>query len=541
MTIHLLDELTINQMAAGEVIENTASVIKELVENALDAHSTSIEIEIETGGRSSIRVSDNGEGIAHDEVPKAILRHATSKLRSFSDLEGLRTLGFRGEALASIASVSKLSITTAPCSPAGPTPNGTFFVAEGGKTVTHVRVFREKGTSIEVKDLFFNAPVRKSFQRSTVFDTQDIVKALTHIALGFPEVHFKLVGDKKVILDLLPSDLKERATRLLGKPFVNKASWIEQSNDTLQLCGLIGDPLDHRHNRMGQYLLLNRRSIVAPHFSAAVREGYGHALPEGRYPQFVLHLTLDPKEIDVNVHPRKTEARFKTKGTLAHCLTSAVQKSLYRQCAPKETFSKMAWSAKEEVPLLEPQHCAAPALFTSVVRILETMPGYVLVDPKSAPKLFDALEPGIGIVDTAAACGFLFKKNDLPEYAGVNLLIPFEMEATVAMLAAFEEVAPVLKNLGISATPFSQRSILIHSYPTGITECEVIDLVREVFEKWQEDLPLKRLERASHFFGKKRLNCQEALYLVQKLEGYPPQPGVTCLMTAELLNKWMKK
>ena len=351
MTIYLLDDLTINQMAAGEVIENTASCVKELVENSLDAQATSIEVEIQSGGRSLIRVSDNGDGILHQEVPKAILRHATSKLKSFSDLQTLCTLGFRGEALASIASISKLSITTATTSPSHSTPNGTYYVAEGSHVITHVPIYREKGTTIEVKDLFFNTPVRKSFQRSSLFDTQDILKVLTQLALGYPSVSFRLISDKKTILDLYPGDLKERAKELLGKNFVNQATEVLYEKKGLTVRGLMGDPVDHRHNRMGQYLLVNRRAIFSPLISAAVREGYGHSLPEGRHPQFVLHMEIDTQEIDVNVHPRKTEARFRTKGTLSHSLTLAVQGALFKQSVPITPVAKMSWSA-QEVPLL---------------------------------------------------------------------------------------------------------------------------------------------------------------------------------------------
>jgi DNA mismatch repair protein MutL len=337
MTIHLLDDLTINQMAAGEVIESTASVIKELVENSLDAQATSIEVEIQAGGRSYMRVSDNGQGILHDEVPKAILRHATSKLKTFSDLQFLNTLGFRGEALASIASISKLSITTAATAPSNSTPNGTYFVHEGNQLITYVPVFREKGTTIEVKDLFFNTPVRKTFLRSSLFDTQEIVKVLTHIALGFPEVALRLIADKKTVIDLYSTDLKSRTEELLGKNFVDQSTDLVFEKKGIRVNGLIGSPKDHRHNRMGQYFLLNRRTIFSPFISSSIREGYGHSLPEGRHPQFVLHLVIDPKEVDVNVHPKKTEARFRTKGTLSHSLTLAVQSCLFKQTAPKES------------------------------------------------------------------------------------------------------------------------------------------------------------------------------------------------------------
>ena len=544
MTIHLLDDLTINQMAAGEVIENTSSVIKELLENSIDANASSIEVEIQSGGRSYIRVSDNGDGILHEEVPKAIVRHATSKLTTFSDLENLGTLGFRGEALASIASISKLSITTATTSPSSSTPNGTFFVAEGGRTVTHVLVFREKGTTIEVKELFFNTPVRKTFQRSSIFDTQDIVKTMTHIALGFPQIAFRLIADKKTVLDLYATDLKERSAALLGKNFVQKSTEIAFEKKGLFVKGLIGDPVDHRHNRMGQYLLLNRRSIFSPMVSASVREGYGHALPEGRHPQFVIHLDIDPKEIDVNVHPRKTEARFRTKGTLSHSLTLAVQGALFKQThtVAQPTLSKMSWSA-EEVPLLPPvfERPFHETLFAPLPKIIETLPGYVIVDPKSVPKLFDPVHTGLGIIDTAAAFLFLFKLQDLPEYIPIPLLIPHEMEATSEMLLALEEVAPFLKRLGIEATPFSHKSILIHSHPSGLSESDLFDLVREVFLNWRENLPIKRIEKVSQLLGKKRLSSQEAIFLIQKLEGHPPQKSVAKWITSELLDKWLKK
>ncbi len=166
----------------------------------------------------------------------------------------------------------------------------------------------------------------------------------------------------------------------------------------------------------------------------------------------------------------------------------------------------------------------------------------MIVDPHSCPKLFGALQASLGVIDTTAAFEFLFRSQDLPDYTTVQLLIPHEMEVTSDMLTALDEVAPFLKSMGIEATPFSSKSILIHSHPSGLSEPEVLDLVREVFMNWGEDhLPMKRIEKVCYLFGKKRLTFQEAIYLIQKLENHPPQKTITKVITSELLDKWLKK
>lgn len=530
MTIHILDELTINQMAAGEVIENTSSVIKELVENSLDARSTSIEIEVQSGGRAYIRVSDNGEGILFSEVPKAILRHATSKLSTFADLENLTTLGFRGEALASIASISKFSITTATESAKNATPNGSFFVAEGGKTITHVTVYRDKGTSIEVKDLFYNTPVRKAFQRSSNYDTQDILRTLTHLSFGYPHVAFRLIADKKILLDLEPQSLQERAKALLGNS-ANQATPLFVESDGVRLEGLLFSASDHRHNRMGQYTLLNNRPLYSHLISQAVKEGYGHALPESRYPQFVLNVTLDAKTIDVNVHPQKKEARFQRKGNLSYTITQAVQNCLFKQTtatiSKEPSFSKMVWEAHDDFLFPTPKKKEEPfqeVLFQKPVqipRMIASLKGYLITEK----------EGELYVVDIEKAIEHLYAIKEMPQMYPQSLLIPIEMEINQEMFLVLDEVTSLLKQVGVEISPFSQKSILIHAHPDGMGHVQ--DFVRSIFDQWKEGV---LSQKSTQTLSKRKLCAQEAIHLLEKLETHPPKTGIFPI-TTELLDR----
>lgn len=338
--IRVLNDQTINKIAAGEVIENPASVIKELVENSLDAGATTICVEIQEGGRQLIRISDDGCGMSRDDALLCLERHATSKIREVEDIQDLLTMGFRGEAIPSIAAISKMTLLTFPrLEPGNRSEEGTLIFVEGGHLLSCSHAARSPGTTIEVKSLFFNVPVRRKFQKSPSFDTQEILRMLGLLALAYPTVQFELISDQKSLLKTMLSSqllsfhdlLGKRLENVLGKEYTSALMPLKFQKDAYELEGFIGSPLSHKPNRVGQHLFINQRLVFSSLIAAAIREGYGTMLPNHRYPLFVLHLRMPGTLLDINVHPQKKEIRLRQEYQLKEILTEAVQIALRRE------------------------------------------------------------------------------------------------------------------------------------------------------------------------------------------------------------------
>lgn len=351
--IRILSDLTINKMAAGEVIENPASVVKELVENAIDASAQHICVEIREGGRDLIRVSDDGCGMSEDDALLCLERHATSKIQNVEDLEEILTMGFRGEAIPSIAAISKFSILTCPVS-----GKGTLIIVEGGKLISSSNAQRSPGTTIEVKSLFFNVPVRRKFQKSPNFDIQEILKIVSHLALAYPKIHFELVSDQKVLLKTSLNAnvhnfnqlLGSRLEILLGKDTASNILPLTFQEGSYELEGYIGSSLNHKPNRTGQHLFINQRLVNSSLVSQAIREGYGTILPNHRFPVFVLHLRMPGSLLDVNVHPQKREVRLRQELELKETIIRAIEFTLRQdQNLPKIN-----------IPISEENHSVPP-------------------------------------------------------------------------------------------------------------------------------------------------------------------------------------
>ncbi|WP_018860598.1 MULTISPECIES: DNA mismatch repair endonuclease MutL [unclassified Thioalkalivibrio] len=326
MSIEKLSEQLINQIAAGEVVERPASVVKELVENALDAGSTRLEIRLEQGGIRLIQISDNGCGIHRDELPLALSRHATSKIRSMEDLEALHTLGFRGEALPSIASVSRLSMTSA----VEGERNGWRLTGDGSDVVREAApAAHPVGTTVEVRDLFFNVPARRKFVRTERTEFNHCETVIRTQAAACPEVAFTLRHNDRVVLDLpAAGDPAERVRALLGEAFMDAATPVDEQRAGLKLSGWLGAPTQSRAQPDQQYFFVNGRAIRDRVLAAAVRKAYQDVLYHGRHPMFVLELELDPVQVDVNAHPTKQEVRFRESRMVHDFIFHALHKAL---------------------------------------------------------------------------------------------------------------------------------------------------------------------------------------------------------------------
>src|SRR3990172_3206724 len=323
--IKILPDHIVNKIAAGEVVERPASVVKELIENSVDAGATEIFIDIEQAGRRLIRVMDNGSGMSKEDARNAFLRHATSKITSDVDLEAIRTMGFRGEALSSIASVAHVRMIT---SESGAS-SGVMVEIEGGKVKSSSDAAAPKGTSIEVAHLFFNTPARLKFLKSPGTEFSHILSAVTHQAMAHPHIRFKLTHNKKTVLDLPSSlNMKERSFQLYGNDISENLMEFSGGRDSVRITGLIARPAYTRADRTYQDFYVNRRFVKNPSLTHALYSAYGDMLMRDRHPVGFVFIEIDPSLVDVNVHPAKAEVRFFNQTQIHDLLRDVIREGL---------------------------------------------------------------------------------------------------------------------------------------------------------------------------------------------------------------------
>ena len=323
--IVLLDELTINQIAAGEVIERPASVVKEMVENSIDAGATNIVVEIKNGGISYIRVLDNGKGIARDDVEIAFERHATSKIRSAADLQEVKSMGFRGEALASIAAIANVELI----SRTEEQPTGEKVIAEGGEVLSVEEVACSVGTAITVRNLFYNTPVRYKFLKKDFTETGYIEDVITRAALVHPEIAFKLINTGKTTISTNGNgDIKSVVYSIFGKEIAEEIIPIEYEYEYIKVKGVIGKPAIARSNRANQMFFINERYVKDKTLTAAAEQAYKGMIPIGKFAFLILNLEMTPSKVDVNVHPAKLEVRFSEDNVVFQAVYHAIKNNL---------------------------------------------------------------------------------------------------------------------------------------------------------------------------------------------------------------------
>ncbi len=323
--IVLLDDLTINKIAAGEVIERPASAIKEMVENSIDAGATNITVEIKNGGISYIRITDNGKGIAEDDLEIAFERHATSKIRSAEDLSTVKSMGFRGEALASIAAISKVELV----SKTAMQQNGQRIVVEGGNIIEKSETGAGVGTTITVTNLFYNTPVRYKFLRKDFTEAGYIEDTISRIALAHPEIALKLINTGRTVIQTNGNgDLKTVIYSLYGKTVANSIIDVDYELEDIHIYGVIGKPEIARSNRSNQIFFVNKRYVKDKVLSSATERAYKDYIPSGKFAFAVLNIDMNPRKVDVNVHPAKLEVRFENENTIFKAVYNSIKEKL---------------------------------------------------------------------------------------------------------------------------------------------------------------------------------------------------------------------
>lgn len=322
--IHKLPESLANKIAAGEVVQRPESVVKEMVENSLDAGATEVAVVVRNAGKSLIYVSDNGAGMDQDDAQNAFLRHATSKISTPEDLDRIMTLGFRGEALAAIAAVAQVELKTRQEGE----ELGTLVRLENGQITESTKTACERGTSIAVKNLFFSVPARRKFLKSNATEFKHIVETMQRFALCYPHVAFTLSDDDALIMNLKPGTLEERISALYNSEMMNALLPFEASAEGIKATGYIGRPNFARKSKSDQYLFLNGRYISSKLLSHAVFTGYEHLMDAQSYPPYVIFLEIDPERVDVNVHPTKSEVKFDDENAIYHLLQEGTRATL---------------------------------------------------------------------------------------------------------------------------------------------------------------------------------------------------------------------
>jgi len=561
--IRVLNDLTINKIAAGEVIENPSSVVKELVENAIDAGATNICIEISGGGRQLIRISDNGSGMGPDDALLCLERHATSKIRDVEDIHELMSMGFRGEAVPSIASISKFTLLTCPQEENG---KGTMILVDGGKIISCSPAVRSPGTTIEVKSLFFNVPVRKKFQKSPNHDSNEILKMVSLLALGHPDIHFELISDQKTALNTMPASdttfetlLAARIESILGADFLSLLLSVSITKGDCAVTGFVGVPSHHRQNRTGQYLFINKRGVVSPLVSFAVREGYGPTLPPQRHPIFVLHLTIPGTLVDVNVHPQKREVRLRQEHLIKDLLKQAVQQALQKSPPSSAPAASMPWDDFPEQTPFEPFATTQPQFTVPISD--EHIPSFIPSAPPPTPKQQELFIPpekpsraiprviatmnryilveassGLSLIDqTAAHRRILYEKimqrlacSDTHQKEIQQLLIPITIDLPNLEAGLMRSHLETLQQMGFGIREFGPQTFVIDAIPPYFSYADLsnalLDILHDIdrredsqhLEREREKQIAMAASRAS-IESNKRLTHEEAQKLVYQL------------------------
>jgi DNA mismatch repair protein MutL len=495
--IRHLPELLVSQIAAGEVVERPASVLKELLENAVDAGAQAITVSLDAGGIQRVQVEDDGAGIARAELPLALARHATSKIASLEDLEGVLTMGFRGEALASIASVSRLSVV----SRARDAAHAAEISAEGAQVGEARPAARAQGTTVTVADLYFNTPARRKFLRTDATEFGHCDEVFRRVALAHPSIAFVLKHNGRVSQVLRAQPGKERAGALLGQGFLDQSLAVEAAGGALRLHGRAGTPQTAGERAEGQYFFVNGRFVRDRVLSHAVREAYAELLHGARQPSYVLFLEIDPRAVDVNVHPAKTEVRFRDSRAVHQFVFHAVKRAV----SPGAASAPVSYATVGQERPIQPSFGLAQSLpaYESFMKAATSAPlpaaegatadhplGYALGQLHGVYILAQNAA-GLVLVDMHAAHERIvmekLKANlDAGEVQRQSLLVPAVFTAEALDIATAEENHAALERLGLELTASGPNELAVRAAPAPLAGGDIVGLARGVLGEIRE-------------------------------------------------------
>ncbi len=535
--IHILPDFVMKRIAAGEVVERPASVVKELVENALDAGASSISLFVKDAGMGLIQVADNGEGMTEEDAVICCERHATSKISQPQDLEVIRTLGFRGEALASIGSVSRMEIITR-------TDNdeeGTQLFIEWGKVQEISKIASQRGTSVAVKELFFNVPARRKFLKSPATELRHIILVFKRFLSAYPEIDFSLFIDGEKTMDLRKNTREARINELFGYQKVSHFIPVMKKMPGISVEGFVSRPGEGRKNREEQFFFLNRRSIVSRSLMHGVLSAYGPRLRNNEYPSYILYLEMDPRQFDVNVHPTKIEVRFLDEKYVHDVIQKAIQEVLRTPVAvPKlhlisggergHAISKSPFSMSEDRNQLTLE-VQRPHFGEKAIRFQEHTEEIPLLWQFHNRYILSQIKSGLTIIDQHVAHERILYEKVLAvrsQNKGLaqQLLFPQTVAISPEDFLVLTEILPFLEKIGFGLKEFGKNTIVIEAVPMDIRTGREKELLQEIIEEYTEtksvtddpwDTVVKAFACKSAIKSGDRLTLQEMVSLVDQL------------------------
>ncbi len=581
--IQILPENLANKIAAGEVVERPASVVKELVENAIDAEASHIKIIIEEGGKKLIQVIDNGLGMSEQDLPLAFERHATSKIRSQNDLEHIETLGFRGEALPSIASVSQIEIRSRRAEDA----MASVYLLDGGRNPRLKKAAANVGTSISVRNLFFNTPARRQFLRTDNAEIQQILNVLKRFFLAYPNISFDLMIDGRDVYHLKAADVGQRVQEVLGASIFRGLLKLNASLGGVELRGFVSRPDVVRKSRGFQFLFLNGRPIISKSLNHAVFQAYGNLIHSGEYPIYVLYLEMDPGLVDVNVHPTKMEVRFSNDRSLYYFVINAVRKTLSdegvipefgmtpegsalqnainKEQKPRQIIEELrhknrymgrysgaqlslAYFADESTaeqtqsekttaaPSSEPQQAASDRITPMPATVGRSTQPEVQFWQLHNRYIISEIKSGMVIIDQHVAHERILYERILKVLKkeglgyGQKLLFPQKLTLNYEDFMIFKEIKDVLDKIGFSIKVFSGTTIVIEAMPSDVKVGRESQILLDIIDYYKNE-PLtdfNHMEKVAAAYA-----CKNAVKSGEKLSQAEMQNLVDQLFACE--------
>jgi len=547
--ITLLPDNIANQIAAGEVIQRPASAIKELLENAVDAGATEIKLLINDAGKALIQVIDNGSGMSETDARMSFERHATSKIKSIEDLFHIRTMGFRGEALASIAAVAQVELKTKRAED----ETGIYIEVENSAVKKQEPIAAPVGTSIAMKNLFFNVPARRNFLKSNAAEMRHIVDEFTRVAMSFPEILFTLTANNQQLFHLEAGSLKQRIVQLLGNNYNAKLVTVKEETDYMNIYGFVGKPETAKKTRGDQYFFVNNRFIKSPYLNHAVMSAYQEMIPTDSFPMYVLFIDLDPAVVDVNVHPTKQEIKFEDEKIIYAFVQAAVKHALAQfSVTPTLDFdldASIQQLSSIQQPFTEERKSAASSgsIFKGFTQ--KHQAHFIEKSDKNELKhwrdFYESQETGVGrqestlkSVDTLpthdsrlqtdgeltqllntyitlpSANGFLLihqqaahervlyellktASKDKP-VATQRSMFPSTLELTPSDAAVMQEIIGDLQQLGYTIEPFGKNTFVIQGTPADVeagNEKHIIDILLEQYKHFSNEVKFSKREK----------------------------------------------
>jgi DNA mismatch repair protein MutL len=553
----------INKIAAGEVIDRPSSVVKELVENSIDAGATEISVLLKDGGKTLIQVIDDGLGMNEQDAILSFQRHATSKIQDFADVERVMTLGFRGEALASIASVARVEMKTIPQGQI----EGTLLQINSGIITQVGRTGGNPGTSIAVKNLFYNTPARRKFLRADSTEYRHILSVLNHFTLAYPEIEFSVYHEDHQIYSLKKTESLLRISEVLGSGIGDHLLPIDEQNAVFNVIGFLGDFDVLRKSRDEQYFFVNRRHINDRTLASAVLAGYGELLPKGRFPVYLLFFEIDPERIDVNVHPTKSEIKFADQQILFSLLRGAVKRALFKdhivpQMGRDEVMPPLRKDSRFRSSLLDDlkQSRAQQGMldFETAAQMLyqgdeqqssavdetrqHTFGSHAAVEEEQG-KLWQAhnkyivsqIKSGLVIIDQHAAhervtyervkAGFQNK-----DASSQQLLFPHTIDLSAEDFALLMDILPLMEKIGFIIKGFGARTVVVEGIPAGMRIRKEEKILLEILDEYKLNMGLEvdMQERVA-----KSVACRASIMSGDRLAGHEMSALIDQLFACE--------